>query len=61
MIKLDQLWQTAIAKRGSRKAVQALLPSVLTSKALIAVTDDRYLSMMTRRVFRAGMKQRLKI
>lgn len=42
--------------KGGASGVAALLPEVKSSAQLISVGDDRYLSELTRRVFRAGLK-----
>lgn len=49
---------SAIAElhKGGRSAVQALMPEVRSTETLSAISDDRYLSELARRVFRAGLK-----
>lgn len=42
--------------KGGVKAVQALMPAVADDQTLRELPDDRYLSLMARRVFRAGLK-----
>lgn len=56
MIAFDNLWQTAVLHKGGEKAVKADLPKVSTKKALCAQSDAYYLSEMSRRIFRAGLK-----
>lgn len=41
-------------RKGGAKALEALLPEVKTPAALKRIKDDRWLSMMTRRIFQAG-------
>ena len=48
--------QTADERRGGTAALKKLLPAAKSAKALKAETDDRYLSLMSRRVFSAGLK-----
>ncbi len=45
-----------INRFGSIAALEARLPAPATSAELIAVPDDRYLSLMALRVFRAGLR-----
>src|SRR5690606_40344286 len=44
---------------GSPQALQARLPVPLSAEALRAVPDDRYLSQISLRIFRAGLKHSL--
>lgn len=41
---------------GSLKALEARLPQPVTKAQLLAVPDDRYLSLIALRVFRAGLR-----
>jgi 3-methyladenine DNA glycosylase Tag len=50
------IYEHALARKGSIEALEALLPVPKTEAQLLAMTDDRYLSDMVRRVFRAGLK-----
>jgi 3-methyladenine DNA glycosylase Tag len=50
--------ETAIARHGSA-ALAARLPEVLTADELRAIADDRYLSAMSLRIFRAGLRHAL--
>jgi len=60
MKKFDVFYQRALERKGGEKELKALLPDDLkTNKALIAVTDDRYLAEMTRSVFKAGFVWRV--
>lgn len=46
----------ATARAGGRMALEAMLPKPRTPAQLRRVADDRYLSLMCRRVFRAGLR-----
>ena len=48
--------EKAAAKRLGKAALQARLPKVKTPAQLKKVGDDRYLSLMSLRIFRAGLK-----
>ena len=48
--------KTAAERRGGAAALKELLPSAKSATALKAETDDRYLSLMSLRVFSAGLK-----
>lgn len=50
------LHDTVRARFDADSAMEAFLPQALTPAALRAKGDDRYLSAMTHRIFRAGMK-----
>ncbi len=45
-----------INRFGSLKALEARLPHAATQAQLLAVPDDRYLSLIALRVFRAGLR-----
>jgi len=51
-----EIQELAAERKGGRKALDALLAThkPLSSKKLAALSDDRYLAMMTRCVFNAG-------
>lgn len=55
---IDPQWllNTAIKRVGFLQALEAQLPLIKNEEALIATPDDRYLSLITQRVFRAGMR-----
>ncbi|MDO7926464.1 DNA-3-methyladenine glycosylase I [Pseudomonas sp. KFB-139] len=57
----DYKWlnEYCLNRFGSAKALEALLPVPHTPKQLMAFSDDRYLSTMALRVFRAGLKHSL--
>ena len=54
MRSFDELLRQAAQRKGSRPAVEALLPRVRSSRALASIPDDRWLAGMTRAVFQAG-------
>lgn len=56
MRKYEWIYQHALERKGSKKELENLLPQPKSEKELAAVSDDRYLSDMSRRVFRAGLK-----
>jgi 3-methyladenine DNA glycosylase Tag len=58
MIGFEEIRQRAVARVGA-EALQARLPVVKSADELRAVADDRYLSEMSRRIFRAGLKYTL--
>ncbi|MGE0093339.1 MAG: DNA-3-methyladenine glycosylase I [Alphaproteobacteria bacterium] len=49
----------ATKRAGGAKELEKILPKPKSAKALIAVGDDRYLSLMCLRIFRAGLKHDL--
>jgi len=49
----------AAARAGGEAGLEALLPVPKAAAELAAVADDRYLSIMTRRAFRAGLRHAL--
>lgn len=53
----DYRWlhQFCLERFGSEAALEAVLPTPLAPEALAALPDDRYLSAMSLRIFRAGM------
>ena len=57
----DYAWllEYALNRCGSRAALEARLPQPVDAATLAAVGDDRYLSLLTRRIFRAGLKHSL--
>ena len=54
MISFDALLKLAIDKKGGLAELKAWLPEVKTTDELKQIADDRYLSEMSRCVFRAG-------
>ncbi|EIK54023.1 3-methyladenine DNA glycosylase [Stutzerimonas stutzeri TS44] len=57
----DYKWlhQYCLNRFGSAAALEALLPQPLDAEALRAIPDDRYLSLIALRIFRAGLKHSL--
>ena len=57
----DYKWLHAFClnRFGSAGALEAMLPQVRSDAALRALSDDRYLSLMSLRIFRAGLKHSL--
>ncbi|MDG1819890.1 MAG: DNA-3-methyladenine glycosylase I [Porticoccaceae bacterium] len=54
-----QLYKLAAKNRGGADQLEAILPRAKTAKELASQADSRYLSMMTRCVFRAGFVWRV--
>ena len=59
MTSFQTLYDLAAINKGSPAMLEQVLPSTATSKELSKITDDRYLSMMTRCIFRAGFVWRI--
>lgn len=55
-IDYQWLYEYALRRKGSITELENSLPQPATEHELIARTDDRYLSLMTQRVFRAGLR-----
>ncbi|MFK4075285.1 DNA-3-methyladenine glycosylase I [Ectopseudomonas khazarica] len=57
----DYKWLHAFClnRFGSEKALQAMLPQPRSEAELRALSDDRYLSLISLRIFRAGLKHSL--
>lgn len=55
---IDSTWlyEYVLQRFSSVEELEAFLPTVKTAEELQAVTDDRYLSLITQRVFRAGLR-----
>ena len=56
MTPFKKIHATAAKRAGGDAQLRKLLPKAKSAKALKAVSDDRYLSMMSLRVFSAGLK-----
>ena len=56
MSEFQPILDAALARMGGTSALAARLPEVKSAAELRAVADDRYLSLMSLRVFRAGLK-----
>ncbi len=59
MTSFKSLYKLAAANRGGSELLEAALPSAATHAQLVGQSDDRYLSMMTRCIFRAGFVWRV--
>ncbi|UTW45280.1 DNA-3-methyladenine glycosylase I [bacterium SCSIO 12696] len=59
MTRFETLYCAAAKKLGGEPQLLEQLPQVLTDTQLREIPDDRYLSMMTRCVFRAGFVWRV--
>ncbi|ARS48290.1 3-methyladenine DNA glycosylase [Ectopseudomonas mendocina] len=57
----DYKWlhEFCLNRFGSAKALEAMLPQPRSDAELRALSDDRYLSLMSLRIFRAGLKHSL--
>ncbi len=53
------IYDRAIARKGSKAAIEAQLPEVLASYQIQALGDDRFLAEMTRCIFQAGFVWRV--
>ena len=56
--KFDSILQAAIELKGGEDVVQSRLSTPEPPESLAMVGDDRYLSVMSRRIFRAGLTHR---
>ncbi len=56
MKTFSEIYQLACLHKGGEDAVEGLLPTVCNDEELNSKSDDYYLSNMSRRVFRAGLK-----
>ena len=54
MQSFQQLYDYAAHRKGGEEALEALLPTPLSSKALADIPDDRWLAMISRCIFQAG-------
>ena len=59
MTSFKALYKLASANRGGSELLEASLPSAASQAQLVEQSDDRYLSMMTRCIFRAGFVWRV--
>ncbi|WP_207885096.1 DNA-3-methyladenine glycosylase I [Pseudomonas sp. 30_B] len=53
------LYEYCLNRFGSVEALEARLPQAKSAAELAAVSDDRYLSLISLRIFRAGLKHSL--
>ena len=56
MVHFQPILQAAEARAGGAAALGARLPTAKSAAELRALGDDRYLSLMSLRIFRAGLK-----
>ena len=56
MRKFAPVLGRALARAGGAEALEGMLPSAKSARALRARGDDRYLSQMSLRIFRAGLR-----
>lgn len=54
MQSFQSLFDYAAKRKGGAKALEALLPTPLSSRELAKIPDDRWLAMMSRCIFQAG-------
>lgn len=54
MNRFDPILKRAIKRKGSKKILFSLMPNILSTSAVKKITDDRFLSMMAKCIFRAG-------
>jgi 3-methyladenine DNA glycosylase Tag len=59
MIPFAPIRAAALARVGGDAALAARLPEIRDAAALAALPDDRYLSLLSLRIFRAGLKHSL--
>ena len=59
MTSFQQLFELAVRNTGSEELLEASLPRAKSANQLETIGDDRYLSMMTRCIFRAGFVWRV--
>ncbi|MDX5327256.1 MAG: DNA-3-methyladenine glycosylase I [Marinobacter sp.] len=58
-MKFSEFYNAALARKGGEQALQSLLPPVVEKSRLVEVGDDRYLSEITRCIFKAGFVWRV--
>ncbi|MFQ5783908.1 MAG: DNA-3-methyladenine glycosylase I [Alphaproteobacteria bacterium] len=59
MVRFSDILERAARRAGGAKVLEDLLPAATSAAELRAVSDDRYLSLMSLRVFRAGLRHAL--
>ncbi len=59
MTPFSEIYAVAARRKGGEAALEAELPVPKDADALAAVSDDRYLSLMSLRIFRAGLRHAL--
>ena len=58
-MKFSVFYQQALARKGGEQALKSLLPPVTEKHRLAEIGDDRYLSEITRCIFKAGFVWRV--
>ncbi len=56
MRSFKSIYDTAVLHKGGVAVVEALMPATASDRQLREFADDRYLSEMSRRIFRAGLR-----
>jgi len=56
MVDFQPILDTAQSRAGGEDALGQRLPTAMSAAALRSLSDDRYLSQMSLRIFRAGLK-----
>lgn len=59
MKDFEWMYQTALKRIGDKRELEKRLPVPLSEQALKAQSDSYYLSQMSRRIFRAGLRHAL--
>lgn len=59
MERFSEIYARACEQYGGEKAVNEMLPTVRSDRALARTTDDRWLAQMTRCIFQAGFVWRV--
>lgn len=54
MRTFDEIFEIAAERKGGAKALEALLSKPISQQELMDIPDDRWLSMMAKRIFQAG-------
>ncbi|MGC8119816.1 DNA-3-methyladenine glycosylase I [Marinobacter sp. VGCF2001] len=58
-MKFSVFYQQALARKGGEQALKSLLPPIVEKHRLAEISDDRYLSEITRCIFKAGFVWRV--
>jgi len=58
-MKFSELYQQALARKGGEQVLKSMLPPVTEKQRLAKISDDRYLSEITRCIFKAGFVWRV--
>lgn len=59
MKTFQEMYDFALKKKGGEKELKQLLPNPLSQKKLASISDDRFLSQMTKSIFQAGFVWRV--